>query len=123
MQDGILIAHARKDQNLFILELAAPGKVIQVNIQAIMTIEQGSLMHLVSYIKKVHIWHRRFEYASNTKVIRASKLLTGIGDFSENYNPAKIYSDSKASKLEKSLNNPDPTDNNSADTNTVIATQ
>lgn len=90
MQDGIPIAHTRRDWNLFILDLAAPRKVIQVNTQAMMTTRQGRPTHLVSCVKKVHIWHKRFGHASNARVIQASKLLTGMGDFGKNYDFAEI---------------------------------
>lgn len=38
MQDIIPIAHIRKDQNLFILDLTISEKVMQVNTQAMITI-------------------------------------------------------------------------------------
>lgn len=122
MQNSISIAYAKKDQNLFILDLAIPRKVMQVNTQGMIITGQGRLMHLISCIKKIHIWHKRFGYASNAKVIRALKLLIGIGDFGENYNLVEIYSDFKASKPEKSRDNPNPIDNNSASTNITIET-
>ena len=69
MQSGQPIAHARCDQNLFILDLATPNKAMQV-------IERERPTHLVSKNKKVRVWHRKFGHASNAKIIRASKLLT-----------------------------------------------
>lgn len=56
--------------------------------------------HLISRSKKVRVWHRRFGHASNARVIRASKLVTGMGELSTTYDPAKIYSDSEASEPE-----------------------
>lgn len=32
MQDGVPIAHARRDQTLFILDLTIPGKIMQTNV-------------------------------------------------------------------------------------------
>lgn len=57
MQNGLPIAHARKDCNLFILDLAMPKKFMQVNanIRAMMTNQYGRLIHFVSRIKKIHI--------------------------------------------------------------------
>lgn len=123
MQDGVPIAHARRDRNLFILDLATSGKVMQVNTQAIMTTRQGRLTHLVSRIKKVCIWYRRFEHASNVKVIWVLKLLTEMGDFGENFDPTEIYSDSEASEPEKSFDNPNPINNDSTDADITIETQ
>lgn len=79
-------------------------------------------MHLVSYIKKIHIWYRKFRYTSNVRIIKASKLLNKIGDFSKNYDSAKIYNDSEAFKPEKSPNNSNCNNNDFASTDTAIET-
>ena len=102
MQDGKPIAHARRDRNLFVLDLATPGKIMQVNgiANATTTTGRGRPTHLVSRSKKVRVWQRRFGHASNARIICASKLLTGIGDFSTNYDPAEICSNSEASESE-----------------------
>ena len=90
MQSGQPIAHARRDQNLFILDLAIPNKAMQVT-------ECGRPTHLVSKNKKVRVWHWRFGHASNARIIRASKLLIGMGDFNSAYNPTEVYSNSEQS--------------------------
>ena len=90
MQSGQPIAHARRDRNLFILDLTTSNKAMQVT-------GRGRPTHLVSKNKKVRVWHRRFGHASNAKIIRASKLLTGMGDFNSAYNPTEVYSDSEQS--------------------------
>lgn len=41
----------------------------------------------------MRVWHRRFGYASNARIIRASKLLTGMGNFNSAYDPTEVYSD------------------------------
>lgn len=71
---------------------------MQINIKAMMTIEQGSPTYLINRIKKVRIWHKRFEHTSNIRVIQTSKLLTGMTNFDKKYDFAKIYSNSKASE-------------------------
>lgn len=73
MQDGQPIAHVRRDRNLFILDIATTGKVIQVNanIQAMMITGHRKPTHLISRIKKVYIWHWRFGNASNVRIIWA----------------------------------------------------
>ena len=58
---------------------------------------RGRPTHLVSKNKKVRVWHRRFGHASNARIIRASKLLTRMGDFNSAYDPTEVYSDSKQS--------------------------
>lgn len=86
MQSGQPIAHTRRDQNLFILDLVTPNKAMQVT-------GHGRPTHLVSKNKKVRVWHWRFGHASNARIIRASKLLTEMGDFNSAYNPSEVYSD------------------------------
>lgn len=112
MQDGLPIAYARRDRNLFILDLATPGKVMQVNtnIQAIITTGRGRPIHLISRIKKVRIWHQRFGYASNAKIIRALKLLDGIGNLGGEYDLADIYSNSEAFNVQECFNSPNDSD-------------
>lgn len=48
----------------------------------------------------MRVWYRRFEYASNAKIIWASKLLTKMGDLSTDYKPAEIYNDSEVFESE-----------------------
>lgn len=105
------MAHARRDRNLFILDLATPAQVMQaiklrqstcpvtrqVNKQAMQAVGPGRPTHLVSKHKKVRVWHRRFGHASNARIIRASKLLTDMGDFDNAYDPTEVYSDSEQS--------------------------
>lgn len=91
MQAGVPIAHARRDRNLFILDLASPNKAMQVTGPGLPT-------HLVSKNKKVRVWHRSFGHASNARIIRASKLLTGMGSFDNAYDPTEIYSDTEQSE-------------------------
>lgn len=67
--------------------------------------------YFVSHIKKICIWHQRFGYASNVKIIRASKLLDGISNLSGQYDPAEIYKNFEASDVEEyfnSLNDSNP---------------
>lgn len=94
MQDDKLIIYAKRDQNLFILDLITLGKIMQVNRIANITIttSQKKSTYLISYNKKMRVWYKRFKYISNTKIIATLKLLTRIGDFNTNYNQAKIYS-------------------------------
>lgn len=91
MQVGHTIAHVKRNRNLFMLELAIPNKAMQV-------IGRGHPTHLVSKNKNIRIWHCRFGHASNARIIRASKLLTGMGNFNNNsYDPTEVYSNSKHS--------------------------
>ena len=75
IQDGILIAYAKRDQNFFVFDLATLGKIIQVNeiANATTTTGQERPTHLVNHSKKVRVWHGRLGYASNAKIICASK--------------------------------------------------
>lgn len=55
MQDSVAIMHIRRDRNLFLFNLGALGKVIQVNTQAMIITKWGKPAHPVSCINKVHI--------------------------------------------------------------------
>lgn len=59
------------------------------------TIDWGCFTHLVSKNKWVRVWHWRQGHASNTRIIKASKLLSSIGNFNAKYNLSEIYSDFK----------------------------
>lgn len=102
VQESHTIAHVRKNQNLFIFDLVILNKVMQV-IQlskVIMTQGQRLLIYLISKNEKVQIRHERFNYASNTRIVRASWLLDEMGNFNPKYNPIKVYSNSEGSGLE-----------------------
>lgn len=56
VQRGSPIAHGRRDQNLFILDLVTPRKVMQAtNAKAMATIGRGCPIHLVSKNKQVRV--------------------------------------------------------------------
>ena len=110
MQDGKPKAYTKRDQNFFVLDLVIPGKIMQVNgiANATRTTGWGKLTHLDSRSKKVQVWQTRFGHVSNTRIICASKLLTGMGDFNADYNKAEIYSNFEVSKSEDlTINNAD----------------
>ena len=93
---GNPIVHMRRDQNLFILDLITPRKVLQVsNAKATATVSQNRPTHLISKNKRVRIWHQRIGHASNSRIIRASKLISGMGNFNTKYGLSEIYSNSK----------------------------
>lgn len=51
IQDGLSIAEAKKDQNLFVLDFATLRKIMQTNV--IMTIRKRRPVYLVICSKKV----------------------------------------------------------------------
>ena len=55
---------------------------------------------------------------SNARIIRASKLLTGMGEFGTTYDPAEIYSDSEASEPEDVDPEPESNVESNAESNT-----
>lgn len=71
---------------------------MQTNI--IMTIRQKKPINLVSYNKKIQIWHKKFKHRSNARIIRALKILIIINKFDTIYNLAKIYNNFKVSKID-----------------------
>lgn len=118
IQKNQAIAYIRRNWNLFILDLVIANKVMQVqqtkNTQAntsnnsnkaIVIRSQGQLTHLVSKNKQVKIWLHRLGYASNTKVIWASKFFIRMRDFSAKYNLIKVYSNLEYSKFDLKIKN------------------
>lgn len=107
MQGGQEIARARRDRNLFVLDLATPNRAMQTlsSGKAMTAQGRGRPTHLVSRNKRFRVWHRRMGHASNARIIRASKLLIGMGDFNAEYNPAEVYSDSEQSDSDNDTDN------------------
>lgn len=84
MRNGKVIAQAKKDRNLFTLELAQPDramatiKIISILPKAMAIYGQGRPTHLMSQNKRVRLWHRQLAHISNARVVRASKLIDSI---------------------------------------------
>lgn len=81
MKDGSAIAHAKRERNLFILDLAIPGVAMSIRClkpKAMAITGRGRPTHLVSRNKRIRVWHRRLAHASNARVVRAAKLTDGI---------------------------------------------
>ena len=114
MKDGKVIAHARRNRNLFTLELAQPGramatiKTVSIQPRAMAITGQGRLTHFVSQNKRIRLWHRQLAHISNARVVRASKLVDGIDLDNNNkeYNPAEVLIDSDDSDMSE-LSDPD----------------
>lgn len=103
MRNGKIIAHAKRERNLFTLDLAAPNQAMSAKVMAIRG--RGRPTHLVSPNKRIRLWHRRLTHVNSARVVRASKLVDGI-DIGPNkeYDPAEVLinsDDSEASADEK----------------------
>lgn len=123
MKDGKTIAHARRSRNLFILDLATPGKIMKVNhdvitlkhtYQTMALRGRGRATHLVSKNRRIRIWHRRLGHASNARVIRAAALVNGIDLYGAKYDPSEVFVDSEESEHDTSEE-----DNTAEDVNVV----
>ena len=107
MKDGKVIAHARKNQNLFTLKLAQPGramatiKTVSIQLKTMAITGGGRPTHLVSQNKRIHLWHRRLAHISNACIVRAFKLVDGINldNNSKEYNLAEVLIDSDNSDM------------------------
>lgn len=111
IRHGVIIAQAKRHQNLFILDRAIPKTVMKVRNLAMAT-GKGRPTHLVSKNKKVRIWHRRLGHASNARVIRVSKLVDGINIENNEYDPTKVFIDSDTENNDDTSDTPivsDPT--------------
>ena len=102
MKNGSIIARAKRNHNLFTLDLAMPGQIMSAISRAMAITGRGRPTHLVSLNKHIRLWHWRLAYASNARVVRASKLVDGIDLGPEKkYNLAKVLIDSKESDANK----------------------
>ena len=109
IKKGKIIAQAKRNQNLFTLNLALPGQAMSVKAKAIMAVKRrGRPTHLVSQNKCVRIWHQRLAHISNAQIVRASMLVDGIelDTIDKDYDLAKVLIDSDNSETSDS----EPTD-------------
>ena len=117
MRNGKIIAQAKRDRNLFTLELAQPGramatiKAVSILPKAMAIQGRGRPTHLVSQNKRIRLWHRRLAHISNGRVVRASKLVDGIQlghDDDKEYNPAEVLIDSDDSDASDASDSEEP---------------
>lgn len=107
MRNRKVIAKAKRNQNLFTLELVYPRRAIAMTMQpkiittagraqAIAIIGQRQSTHLVSQNKRICLGHRRLTYVSNTCIVKAAKLIDGINLEQEDkeYNLVEVFVDS-----------------------------
>lgn len=105
MRNGEIIALARRERNLFVLDLAHPGRAMATISQKAMVITgRGWLTHLVSQNKQIRLWHQRLAHVSNARVVRGAKLVDGINlDIKDKgYDPAEVTIDSDDSNMSDS---------------------
>lgn len=105
MQNGRVIAHAKRERNLFTLDLAAPSQVMSARAMAIRG--RGRPSHFESQKKRIRLWHRRLAHANNTRVVRVSKLINGVDLNLANgkeYDPSEIFIDSYDSETSANEN-------------------
>ena len=107
MKSGSIIARAKRNHNLFTLDLAMPGQIMSAISRAMAITGRGRPTHLVSQNKRIRLWHRRLAHASNARVVRASKLVDGIdlGPKKE-YNPVEVLIDSEESDADETGDQP-----------------
>lgn len=116
MREGNIIAHAKRDFDLFLLDLAVSGAAMSVrNLKpkAMAISGRGRPTHLVSTNKRIRVWYGRLAYTSNARVVRTSKLTDGIELNTSNneYNPIKVRID---------FDDSDASDSDSKDAGSVI---
>lgn len=85
MKNEKIIAHTKKEQNLFTFNLAQPEKVMAMT-------GQRQLTHFISKNKCIQLWHRYLTDIINACIVSASKLVDGFALTSKNtkYNLADI---------------------------------
>ena len=98
MRGNKTIVRAKRSHNLFTLNLAMPGQIMSVISRAMAITGRGRPTHLVSKNKRIRLWHQQLAHISNTRIVRASKLVEGIdlGPAKE-YDPREVFVDSEDS--------------------------
>ncbi len=93
-RNGKIVANAKRERNLFTLNLAAPNQAMSAKAMAIGG--KGQPTHFVSQNKQIRLWHRPLVHVSNARVVRASKLLDGVdlGPDNKEYDQAEVFIDS-----------------------------
>ena len=71
-QGGNVIGAATRKKNLFVLDTQSPSD------KAMLVKRRRRPTYLLSKNLQIRLWHRRLEYASNARIIKASKLIDGI---------------------------------------------
>lgn len=109
MKNGEVIARAKRDQNLFIFDLAQPRRamtIVKNRPKAMAITGKGRTTYLVSQNKRIQLWHRQLEHIRKARVVRASKLVDGIDLDMKNkeYNLAEVLFDSDNSNNSEKFN-------------------
>lgn len=55
----------------------------------------GYFTNLISKIKRIKVWHKKFRHTNNAKIIKISKLLIKIMSFKNTYDFITIYGNSE----------------------------
>ena len=94
MRNGKIVAHAKREQNVFTLDLAPPSQAMSAKAMAIR--EKGRPTQFVSQNKQSRLWHPLLAHVSNARVVRAFNLVDGVdlGPDNKEYGSAKVFIDS-----------------------------
>lgn len=98
MRNEKVIAHTKKDENLFILEPSqsrkamATIKTVSIWPRAMAMTRQDWPTHLISQNKRICLWYRHLVHISNAQVVRASRLTDGtdLNTKDKEYNPVEV---------------------------------
>lgn len=123
MRNGEIIALARRERNLFMLDLIRPGRAMAtISQKAMATTGRGWPTNLVSQNKQICLWHQRLAHVSNARIVRTAKLVDGINLNIEDkrYDPVKVTIDSDDSDISDLDANSDPHINNLPNTQPVL---
>lgn len=94
IKNGKVIAWAKKNQNLFTLNLAQPKKamiIINKKPKTIAIISWGQQTYLVSQNKYIYFWHYCLIYVNNICIIKVFKLIDSINfNIVVKYNPVEV---------------------------------
>lgn len=90
MKGGKAISHAKRNHNLFTIELTMLGQPISAISKAMIIMGRGWPTHLVSRNKRIRLWYWELAQISKTQIVRASKLVEAIDQcLAQKYNQLK----------------------------------
>lgn len=93
MSRGKIVIYTKQDRNFFVFDLIKSEKAMAIACER--------PRHVITKNKQIQIWHCRLKYASNARVVRASKLVDGININSTKYNPEEVFINSNLSEIDK----------------------
>lgn len=87
---------ATRKKNLFVFNIQIPGKIMLVK-------RRRKLIYLFNKNPQIRLWYRKLGYASNARILKASKLTNGIDILEKVLIKEKFFFDFKENEKGENL--------------------